>query len=273
MQIAFWSPNHGQTGTTTTAMTMAIMTALTTGFHVLLCHCQLHRSTMERCLLPKANHHSDDRLDFNDNGMDALRRLARNGRLQPEMIRDYTTPLLSKGRLDILQGATDKCLVTDTSELERQRKIFQHAGEVYDLVFVDVPSGIDQPMSNKLIKDAELVVICLNQNTWLIEDFLENKGIGSLLEGKKVLYHFGAFDQGSRYTSKNLSRRYGLNKVITTPYICDLRDAANHGTLLNFLLRHYSKGQGSRHSHWVKALDNNVGKLIKEASLREVELQ
>lgn len=240
MQVAFWSPNHGQTGTTTTAITYASMVAITNNYKVLLGHSQFGRSTLERCLVQQKSGVREDLLSFSDNGLDALRRLAKNGRLLPEMVCDYTTPLLAGNRLDLLQGIDGWARSEADEEIHLLRKIFTRASVAYDLVMIDVHSGMSKNLTQRLLEDADMVVVCLNQNRWLLEDYFKDKQAMKMLESKKVIYHISRYDKDSRYTLKNIKKMFKLTHVIATPYRPEIMDAFNSGLGLDFFMRHVS---------------------------------
>ncbi len=247
MEIAFWSPYHGQTGTTTTALAIGSMVAITNNYKVLLGHSHFERSTLERCLIHQRQSNRDDIHSFNDNGLDALRRLAKNGRLIPEMVSDYTTPLFAGNRLDLLQGIAGFNSDEEAEEVNLLRKIFISAKSSYDLVLIDVHSGMHQSLTRKLLEDADMVVICLNQNKWLLEDFFHDQGTQTMLKGKKVLYHLSSYNSNSRYTAKNIKKLFNLDEVIVTPYSTELMDACNTGTALDFFMRHIGSAKKDRY--------------------------
>ncbi len=264
MEVAFWSPNHGQTGTTTTTLTMASMIAVTNNYKVLLGHSHFERSTLERCLIQADRSSQEDRLTFSDNGLDALRRLAKNGRLIPEMVSDYTTSLLAANRLDLLQGIDGFNSDLEVEEIHLLRKIFASAKSVYDLVMIDVHSGMNKALTRQLLEDADVVVICLNQNMWLLEDYFGNEENLAMFAGKKVIYHLSSYHSDSKYTLKNIKRLFNIDCIIGTPYSPELMDACNNGTALDFFMRHIGSGKKDRFCPLINHLTQNVETFLGE---------
>ena len=262
MVIAFWSPNHGQTATTTTALTYASMTAVTNNYKVLLGHTHLSRSTLERCLIPKRAGRQDDLIAFNDTGMDALRRLAKNGRLFPEKVSNYTTPLLAGNRLDLLQGLAPNQNIDTQEESSVLRRIFTGAASAYDLVIIDVHSGSDKELTQMLLQDADVVVVCLNQNIWLLEDYFDNVDNHGIFPGKKVFYHLSSYTRESKYTMKNIGRLYGIENLIATPYCPELMDACSCGNALEFFMRHGDCGKKDRFYPVMKLVRESTEKFL-----------
>lgn len=257
MEVAFWSPYHGQTGTTTTALTMASMVAITNNYKVLLGHSHFKRSTLEKCLMQQRQR-SEDRLSFNDHGLNALRRLAKNGRLVAEKVSDYTTPLLANNRLDLLQGIDGFNGDEAVEEIQLLRRIFAKANGAYDLVMVDVHSGMNQSLTRKIIEDADVVVVCLNQNLWLLEDYFGHSEERTMLANKKIIYHLSSYHKDSKYTLKNIKRLFDLETLIATPYSPELMDACNNGSALDFYMRHMSAGKKDRFYPLMKELRSSV---------------
>lgn len=269
MFIAFWSPYHGQTGTTTTALAMASMTAMVNNYKVLLGHSHFQRSTLERCLIPKRQENDEGISEFSDNGLDALRRLAKNGRLLPEKVSDYTTPLLAGNRLDLLQGLEDTNDMDSKEEINILRRIFSRSKAVYDLVMIDVHSGSSQQLTRMLLEDADVVVVCLNQNRWLLEDYFNNESNGELLAGKRVIHHISSYNRNSKYTVRNIRKLYGLDRVIATPYSSDLMDACNSGKVLDFFMRHLGSTGKDRFYPMMKLLSESMETLL--GSIGQIE--
>ena len=266
MVVAFWSPYHGQTGTTTTALAIASMVAMTNNYKVLLGHSQFERSTLERCLMHQSHSTEEDLLSFNDHGLDALRRLAKNGRLLPEMVSNYTTPLLAGNRLDLLQGIAGFNGDEAAEEIKLLHKIFISAKSAYDLVLIDVHSGMKQSLTQKLLEDADMVVVCLNQNHWLLEDFFEDHSAQLMLKDKKIIYHLSAYDSRSRFTAKNIQKLFSLDEVIVTPYSSALMDACNTGTALDFFMRHIACTKKDRYYPLMSVMTASVEKFLSVLS-------
>lgn len=102
--IAVWSPLRSGSGATMFATNLAIMMAYEYQVKVLLTHGGGAGERVEQGLA-YARETMDRVIAFQDNGMDALERLNTSGRLNPEALRNYTSPLLSD-RLDLLRGAS-----------------------------------------------------------------------------------------------------------------------------------------------------------------------
>lgn len=272
MQIAFWSPNHGQTGTTTAAITYASLIALSNNFKVLLTHSQFERSTLERCLVKESHFEQDDHSYFNDQGLGALRRLVKNGRLSKGMVSDYTTSLLANMNLDLLEGIYEASNYTSDEETTLLRKIFDLANEDYDMVFVDVHSGLNIELTRNLIADSDVVVVCLNQNVQLIERFLGDEAATSMLKDKKCMVNIGLYDPASKYNVKNIERLYGLKDVICIPYHTQILDAGNMHQSLDYIMRNLEVKPKDRAYAFMKMVTLGSQKLMAATEALEQEV-
>ena len=265
MQIAFWSPNHGQTGTTSAAVAIASMSALLYNFKILLAHSHFERSTLERCFVKEKVHQHEDLLDFSDNGLDALKRLAKNGRLSSGMVCDYTISLLANRRLDLLQGTKTQKPIDTQETMLLLSQIFSVANKDYDLIMIDVPSGTHQKITHKIIEHSDLVVVCLNQNKALLDTYFNNPSYVSMLEGKTVMYNIGMYNKDSRYTQKNLAKLYGMNNMMYIPYDIGFMDACNNSRILDFMMRHLTtNSKKNKHKHLLEALERNCEGMMKQ---------
>jgi cellulose biosynthesis protein BcsQ len=263
MLISFWSPNHGQTGTTSTTIAMATIIALVHNFKILVAHSLYERSTLERCYIKNRTHIQEDLLEINDNGLDALKRLARNGRLTPDMISNYTTSLLTNRRLDLLQGVDEHQLLKASEDTTLLRQIFNSAKQAYDLVFIDVHSGLSKALTHHIIEDSDLVIVCLNQNMNLLEDYTKEPAYKVLLQNKIVIHSVGLYNGESKYTMKNIKKRYGFDHVMNFPYNIGFQDACNNSQILDFFMRHTSRNPKGRHFKTMEALFKGAELMIE----------
>ncbi len=264
MQIVFWSPNHGQTGTTSAAVAMASMSALLYNFKILLAHSHFERSTLESCFIKEKVHQHEDFLDFSDNGLDALKRLAKNGRLASGMICDYTISLLANRRLDLLQGTKTSKPMDAQETLNLLSQIFVVANRDYDLTMIDVPSGTHHKLTRKIIQHSDLVVVCLNQNKALLDAYFSNPSYTSMLGDKSVLYNIGMYNKDSRYTLKNLAKTYGMDNVMCIPYDVGFMDACNNSRVLDFIMRHLTINSKNKHKTLLQHLEKNSECMMKQ---------
>ena len=143
-KVVFWSPEEGMSGCTHVAIAVSSLMGIT------------HKTS---CLLIDANSNAkkiassytlyDDLINansFNDTnlGMNAIMRLIKSNKLSPDVIQNYSKPVL-KGRLDILYSAIANTTVETRENLTSMSLIAKNAAELYDIVFIDLPKSIHPP--------------------------------------------------------------------------------------------------------------------------------
>jgi hypothetical protein len=236
-QVSFWGSAHGQVATTANVIASATMIGLEYTIRTMVAHTHWSRSTLEAAFLKHASLGDDSLTSFADTGIDALERLARSGRLQPEIIKDYTKPIL-KERLDLLMGTTkpDESLFSHINEVIRN--IFYTANQYYDVTMVDMNSGVKNELTNTMLQSSDLIVVNLNQNIALLERFFSKEDWPDVLNEKPFLLVLGQYDRNSKYTATNIARRFRYKAPIyTVPYCTDFMDACNDRSVLEFFLR------------------------------------
>ncbi len=236
MQIAFWSTVHGQTATTSNAIALTLSIALHHDYKILIGHSHASRSTLERSLTG-AQYEQQNMLTFSDHGMDALTRLAKNGRLSSDMIHNYTTPILSKSRLDMMMGTTQKNIGELQEQHQLLQQIFNYANQYYDLVAIDVHSGLSHQLTRTLLEHSQLIVICLNQNKAVLNDFLEVQEYKDFFKDKKHVVCLGMFNKLSKQSIKNTIKQYRFNPVITVPYHIGFQNSCNNCNVVDYFIR------------------------------------
>lgn len=235
-QIAFWGSVHGQVGSTSNIIAAATLIGIEYATRILVGQTQKSLSTLESAYsvlttgLERASY-------FTDTGIDALERLARSNRLMPEMISDYTIPIINE-RLDLLMGTSKP-----TEPLYERMKdvittIFNCADQYYDAVLLDTNSGNKNSLTNKLLESSDLIVVNLSQNMTLLERFFSKQDWPDALNHKPYMIVLGQYDPNSKYTAMNIARRFEYKEPIyTIPYCTDYKDACNDRRVLEFFIR------------------------------------
>jgi len=236
MQIAFWSNLHGQGATTATTVATACIAAQTTAQKTLIAHNHIEKNALEGYLLRKQEKAAIKMLDFSNQGLDALIRLYRNGRLKSAMIPDYTFSLMKNHALDILFGSEKKDgLAEDTQHI--LLNIFDRAREAYDVIMLDLHSGLDGTNSRVLLETSDIVVFCLCQNHILLENFHKVLEENPVLKRKRSAYILSRYDETSALTRRNIARRYHIDSdaLFAIPYQTGFMDACNSGRVFDYI--------------------------------------
>ncbi|WP_018755627.1 hypothetical protein [Paenibacillus terrigena] len=245
-QVVFWGPVHGQMGTTSNCISAACMIGFESPIRTLIGSTQGAFSTMESVVLKPSERLR--REPFQRSGLDALERLALNQRLTAMNLSDYTIPLLYE-RLDILRGSQRKNSQEGLIDVELWEMILGHAKQAYDLVMLDENSGIRQSGTMQMLQASDVIVINLNQNAAILEQFSANQELIELLQTKSCVFVLGQYEPGSKYTVRNIARKYKfVEELCTIPRCVDFMDACNDHSVLEFVLRH--RNVGSRHPNY-----------------------
>lgn len=239
MITSFWSTHHGQTATTSAAVAVASAAALLQPERTLLAHTHTSRSTLETCLFTQRDMQSFDIGEFSNHGLDALLRLSRNGRLQGEMVPDYSWSVLKENRLDVLPGS-EKSTPSEGDDTVAILRVFDAAKEFYGRVFVDVHSGVEPDVTLPLLKTSGQTVICLNQNTHVLASYFQDKPLRSQIEKPNTVFLLSRYDADMGMTAADVARKHNIsrNRVLVLPYSAAFAHAANEGRVYDFISRH-----------------------------------
>lgn len=247
MKIAFWSNVHGQTGSTSNAIAISLMAAIENQQVALL---QSH-FTLNNLSQPLIGMDLS-RDTFRDTGLDALIRDLKSGPLSKEIV--YTdgisVPGLSR-RYNLYIGTGKK----NEADYERELllahgPVFEAVAKCHDYVFLDVRSGYRE-VSQSILESADKVVVCLDQNTHVIDRYFRNP-----VDAENVYYIIGNYDSDSKYNVANLSKRYPQLKK-RTGVIChnsEYMDSQNDGQAVQFMLKNYQCPHGSNNYDFIRSV-------------------
>jgi len=244
MQVSFWSNMHGQGATSTTTAAVASVIAQNTALKTLIAHNQTERSAIEGYLFKKPKQDVGFR-NLNNQGIDALLRLVKNGRLKSEMIADYTYSVLKNHRMDLLLGSEKKQKMPREDQ-ELFLSILGLAKDFYDLIILDVHSGIKENNSLNILKSSDIIVFCINQNSLLLDDLASIFNEYEFLRQKQAAFVLARYEKHSGITGTSLSRRFGIkrNYVFEIPSSSHLVDALNTGRVYEFVAFHRNTKRG-----------------------------
>jgi hypothetical protein len=209
--VAFWSPYHGQTCTTSNLVALGTYIGFKYNIKTLLMHSQFKKSNLEN-----AYFHAKDDIEamlFDESGIDAIERLARTKQLSVSNFVDYTKTLLG-GRLDILVGTEKSNEVVFQKILDTIQYILMCAKQTYDLVLCDVNSGTQNAITNKSLELADLIVVNLNQNVEVLGSFFNKEDWLEELDKKEHIILISNYDSNSKYSIKYIKRLFKCDAEI-----------------------------------------------------------
>lgn len=246
-QIAFWNVGRGS-GATASVAAIAALIGAEYRIRTLVSQPQGWDAALERGFARSIRSAPGGELSVNaGTGLDALLRLARSGKLEREAVRNHTLPL-EPGRLDLLRGFESDSRRHAEESAERVGSIYDYARNDYDCVLLDAGNG-DGDLEKQMLKSADLIVVCLNQNAGVLERYFDRDRWPEELHDKKQMLLFAGYDSGSKYKAANILRKYGSREsALTVPYNSAFRDALNDGDVKGFVAR--CRSLSRRHEHY-----------------------
>lgn len=262
MQVSFWS-NYHQLGTTDNLVAIALYMALKYRLRILLAHNHFDRSTLETAFIDKS-YMEHSLMDFSETGIDALSRFIKFNKLEKNAISSYTTTVL-KNRLDILTGTRNKNKSIYQNNLkETIGLILQSAVEYYDLVFIDTAPG-DSEISQKIIRNSDLIVVNLCQNPIVIENFMEN--YADYLE--KALIILGKYDVNSRFGIKRIRKHFNLKNVYAIPYNIEFADACIESRAVDYIIKNLETDKYDLHNGFIACVAEVAESILNTLGMNE----
>lgn len=264
MKIAFWSNMHGQTGTTSNLLAIAVMSTLQFKSRNMVTQTHFNLNNLEAPLVSTSN--SIAKEYFLDIGIDALARGIKSSPLDGEIIENCSISLLNR-RLNLLPGTAKNNRDIYESDMSRTiTGILQAAVNYYDIVFIDTNSGKNE-LTMKILQNADLIIVNLSQNKSIIEDYAANYQF----DHRKIFYLLGNYDNISKYNLKNIRKTYRwLNSRNTAiiPYNTEYMDAQSDGQVISFLLRNLECDKEESNAYFISEVKRAVIKIMKCAGLR-----
>jgi len=235
MKVLFWSPLHGQAGTTSNIIASSLITGMEFRKKILLTQTQFNFNNLEAPIVGTNSNNAASKDYFRDVGIDSLTRYFKASRLNYESVEnccisiDHTNMLLLPGTSKINR---------ESFEFETENVILGLLGsieEVYGLVMADISSG-QNALSRKLMTNADLTVVNLSQNMSMMAEYFKNNAPNM---PKKVFYLFGNYDCRSKYNINNIRRKYhnyiNVNNSGVIPYCTGYLDAQCDGKVVDFI--------------------------------------
>ena len=258
MQLAFWS-NYHQTGTTSNLVAVSSMIVLEYRLKVLMAHNHFDRSALETSFIDR-EYVKNELTALNDVGIDGLSSFIKYNKVDKDNISRYTTTLL-KNKFDLLMGTsiTNKELYyKDISEVIDV--ILTLAKDYYDLLLVDVAPEQTET-AKKIFDHSDYIVVNLNQNYNIIEDFFEQ--YSELKE--KCLFVMGRYDRNSRFNAKAIQRKFGIKGDIgIIPYNIEFADACCEGKAIDFLMRNLKASKDDPNYYFMQEVRKTVEIILKK---------
>lgn len=229
--IALWSPLPSGSGTTALAASLPLILALEFKLNTLVLHGGASGERVEEAYPLHTQSLDHSLAAFQDQGMNAVERLASSGRLMPENLGDYTASLIPN-RLDLLGGRRQVMSDSERNTSKLMTQVIKTAVRGYDVIVADAGNGKPNMEDREILNAADLILVGLNQNLRSLERVFENELMREIIQDKASGIIIGRYDQTSHCTLQNIKRRFGLNGILESiPYCSQLTDAWNMRTV------------------------------------------
>lgn len=268
MKIGFWSPLHGQT-CTANMVAIALVTALRYSRKTVITQTHYNLNNLEAPVVGKRV--TTDKEYFSDIGYDALQRHLLSGPLTEEIVENCMTTIIEK-KINLLVGTKQ---MSRDIYLEESTKvmisILRALDQYHDVVFVDVNSGNNEN-SMQVLKEVDMIVVNLRQNKAMIESFFEqyaDYGIPT----EKFFFLFGMYDDDSRYTLKNIRRKYSeikKNNSAVVPYNVQYSDAFSDHRVQQYIERNLYAEEDNTSKYFIDSVNDAASKILKKVGLERI---
>lgn len=237
MIIGFWSPFHGQCGTTSAMIACGALHGLKGTDKILLAESYVGHTSLEEVLLRKRDDEKN-LMGTADMGMKALVRLAKNGRLHADMVHQYTVGLLKESRLDLLTGNMEENQDALSKHFDWYAMIYEYASCYYDTIYVDIHSGLTDQRAVQLMGCVDYLVICLNQNHRVLDAYMSMKEQIEAINPCGKSFLINPYYEGVKATKYNIGRQFNIKKLWHIPFSGDYLSAINQWDAIGYLMRH-----------------------------------
>lgn len=243
--VSFWSNTKKETAQTLSMIALASYISVENNSKILMIDVNLNDKTIRNAFWQDKQQEttkqmikqlSDGKLDIGS-GIEGLSKLLASGKISPEVITNYAN-IVYRGRLEAILS-----LISNVQDdIDRVRSVYieliKLANQQYDYVFIDVPKGFKDPLTNQILEMSDVIVYNMTQRLRDMDEYLEMKTNNPLFQKDKVLPLIGRYDRFSKYTKKNIARYLGEKKDIpAVSYNTLFFESASEGDIGNFFLK------------------------------------
>ncbi len=262
MKIAFWSPYHGQAGTTSNILAIAILAGMVHKQKVVLTQTQFEMNNLEAPFVGVDLKNRDSSEYFRGIGIDTLNRSLMAAPLTKDDVMNCCIEFLD-GRLQLLPGSSKHNRQHfEQSMSQTILTLLGHIEKHCDVVFLDISSG-NNPISKMIIEESDLVVVNLSQNIGITDRHFSNPFEGA--KGEKF-YLIGSYDPDSKYNLSSIRRTYRKhmkqNNTGVVPYNTGFLDAQNDRDIINFFLNNINSAKDDINGYFIQEATQTAEKIL-----------
>jgi len=269
--VSFWSNKKKETAQTLSMIAIASYMSVENNSKILIVDTNLNDKTIQNAYFNQqetstrkaVKQMNAGKIDLGS-GIEGLSKLLASGKNSGEAISDYSK-VIFKGRLEVILSFQSD----DPNDIERIKKTYKDlirlANQQYDYVFVDLPKGNDDPLTEEILNISHVIVYNMTQRQIDIDDYQKLKTEHPLIKTNRVLPLIGRYDRYSKFTKKNIARAIGEKKDIpAVSYNTLFFENANEGEIGGFFLKFRKSLMSSsdRNVAFIDEVGNTVDRLI-----------
>jgi len=201
---------------------------------------------------------------LDDKGIDAVEKLARTKQLSEKNFIDYTTSLIP-GKLEILSGTNKTNKESYTKIFDTLPYILACARQAFDIILCDVSSGMNSEITEFVLKNSDLVVVCLNQNQEVLNGFFLGKHVHPAIKANNSVILLGNYESDSIFTKQFIKRVFKYkDEIYTLPRNISLLDAHNTHGLLRFFFTNSAIKAKDKNNDVICSLEKLVERILQD---------
>lgn len=163
--------------------------------------------------------------NFSDDGLDAILLRAETSDLTKEHYDDTVTKLLNRENMFDVFKPTAKTALLDMVDPKHIRMVIRNARDIYEYIFIMLPSNSRELMEMaKDMADENIVIVP------------QGRYVGEIKPDAKMNLIVKEYEPDSKFDLSGMRKKYGVKKLYTIPHNVGFRDAVIMENLLDFIL-------------------------------------
>lgn len=265
MNIVFWSCMPGHAAVSSSMLAVACTCAADQKFNTAVLQTQYKKNNLQYPFFKLEDKSNVEQ--YNHVGMDSLIRTVKGGDVSGGVETCAFSFLGSKlsvyPQSSNLDGKAYYNGLIDAMPL-----MFKSLDSAFDLAFIDTAGGND-PASWQALKNADKIVICVPQETWIV-NYLFSK---YTFDPSKVFYLFGDYDPkkvitvGSVTKSKQMRGKFGTKNSAYIAHDVDFANALDTSDITRFFVRGLGCDKSNPNYEFFNSVQNATKKILTFAGV------
>lgn len=266
MKIVLWSNVHGQPGTSSNMLAVALMSDILFGRKSMMLQTQFSMNQLEFPLLKKEQRLRVEQLQL---GMNTLIKSMMAGIGTRELLKDCCISL-GENSIDFLPGPHHKNKQVYEGELEVTiHDMINLAEQCYEFVYIDCGVCMNRYV-RRLLEEADLIIVNTCQNKRVLDDLFSSYDFSN----KNTCYLLGNYDPKSQNNSNNLFHTYKFlnrNNTFLIPYNTEFKDASSEASITSFFYRNICCEPEDENYYFIKEVQNAARRINELVDKQNME--